>query len=104
MFKPGESGNPNGKPKGAIHLSTHIQNLLNDPDFIPDSTGERTEPIKAIIRTAVIKAKEGDSRWAEWLAKHGYGTNVDITSGGQSINQVLVRFVGENEQDTTEDN
>lgn len=32
-FKPGQSGNPKGQAKGTIHLSTHIQNMLNDEDF-----------------------------------------------------------------------
>jgi hypothetical protein len=84
QFKPGQSGNPAGKPKGAIHLSTHIQNLLNDPDFLPeDAEGNKVIPIKAIIKTALIKAREGDQRWADWLAKYGYGQKFELEHSGE---------------------
>lgn len=82
----GDVRNPNGKPKGTINLSTHIQNLLNDENFnadILDAKGNKLEykgmPVIAIIQTAVRKAL-GDSdksiQYMEWLAKYGYGTNV----------------------------
>ena len=98
QWKKGQSGNPNGVPKGTIHLSTHIQNALNDPDFqvkLEDGTLLKEMPIKAIIKTAVAKSISGDTRAMEWLAKHGYGTNVDITSGGDKIQPLLVRFIGD---------
>lgn len=79
-FKPGVDPRRGSKPKGAIHLSTHIQNMLNDEEFerlIPDQIeGYRKEkgaPIKAIIKTAMIRAEAGDQKWADWLAKYGYG-------------------------------
>lgn len=65
-----------GKPKGTIHLSTHIQNALNDPDFelkLKDGSVLKEMPIKAIIKTAIAKSVSGDTRAMEWLAKHGYG-------------------------------
>lgn len=47
-FKPGKSGNPNGRPKGARHKTTlAIEKLL-------DNEGEE------ITRTAIEKAKAGD--------------------------------------------
>lgn len=83
--KKGEVRNPKGKPKGTIHLSTHIQNMLNDEDFtaeIFDSKGNKLEfkghPVKAIIKTAIIKAQRGDKQWADWLAQNGYGNKVNI--------------------------
>lgn len=82
QFKKGNPGG--GKPKGAIHLSTHIQNLLNDPDFLPENAkGIKEVPIKAIIRTALIKAKEGDTRWADWLGKYGYGQKFELEHSGE---------------------
>lgn len=84
----------NGKPKGTIHLSTHIQNALNDPDFkahFIDSKGKKIEfkglPIKAIIQTAVIKARAGDKQWADWLAQNGYGSKqtIEITDPRDDI-------------------
>lgn len=81
QFKP---GNP-GKPKGAISLSTHIQNLLNDDNFTEiiqmgskgfvEFTGA---PIKAIVMAAMYKAAAGDKDSREWLGKYGYGTKIEL--------------------------
>ena len=80
-WKPGQSGNPAGKPKGAKHLSTHIQNMLNDVNFeLKLKNGEllKGAPIKAIIKTAIAKSISGDTRAMEWLAKHGYGEKINL--------------------------
>lgn len=91
-FQPGQSGNPAGAKKGTLHLSTHIQNLLNDEEFeanILDSKKGLIEykgaPVKAIIQVAIKHALNGDQRWAEWLAKHGYGDKLDITTNGKEL-------------------
>lgn len=79
--KKGEVRNPKGKPKGTIHLSTHIQNMLNDPNFeLKLKNGEllKGAPILAIIKTAVAKSISGDTRAMEWLAKHGYGEKINL--------------------------
>lgn len=82
QFKKGQPGGP-GKPKGTKHISTWIQDMLNDEEFemlIPDKVEgwrkEKGAPIKAIVRTALIKAQSGDQKWADWLAKYGYGQKV----------------------------
>lgn len=80
-WKPGQSGNPAGKPKGTKHLSTYIQEALTDENFelkLKDGTIMKEMPIKAIIKTAVAKSVSGDTRAMEWLAKHGYGNLVRI--------------------------
>lgn len=71
----------NGKPKGTKHLSTHIQEMLNDDSFelkLKDGTLLKERPIAAIIKTAVAKSISGDNKWAEWLAKHGYGERIKL--------------------------
>lgn len=81
QFKPGQSGNPDGKPKGTKHLSTYIQEALTDENFelkLKDGTILKEMPIKAIIKTAVAKSVSGDTRAMEWLAKHGYGEKINI--------------------------
>lgn len=84
----------NGKPKGTIHLSTHIQNMLDDEDFTAemiDAQGKRLEfkghPVKAIIKTAILKAQSGDKQWADWLAQNGYGSKniVEVTDTRKDI-------------------
>lgn len=89
-FQPGESGNPAGKPKGALHLSTHIQNMLNDPEFemyLEDKVAGfklfKGAPINAIVKTATIKAAAGEKESREWLAKYGYGQKFEIEHSGE---------------------
>jgi len=85
QFKPGESGNPAGKPKGAIHLSTMIQDYLNeelDPDTVNPKEVGKTR-MKALVATAFIKADAGDNKWAEWLAKYGYGQKLQLEHSGE---------------------
>lgn len=81
QFKPGQSGNPEGKPKGTKHIATHIQNMLNDDKFtmkLKDGKEFKGRPMEAVIKTAIIQAVSGDGNAREWLAKHGYGTNINI--------------------------
>jgi len=92
QFKPGQSGNPDGKPKGTKHLSTYIQEALTDENFelkLKDGTILKEMPIKAIIKTAVAKSVSGDTRAMEWLAKHGYGTNLNIEFNKNPAREVL---------------
>lgn len=85
QFKPGQSGNPAGRPKGSKNLSTLIQNMLMDEEFttmLPDARDGWKEfkgaPAKAIVHTAMIRAIQGDLKAAEWLAKYGHGTKVEV--------------------------
>lgn len=96
QFKPGESGNPAGKKPGTKHISTHIQEMLNDPDFeikLKDGTILKERPITAIMKTAVAKGISGNVQWADWLAKYGYGSkvNVDVLDVRQ---QILEKYGG----------
>lgn len=89
-WKPGQSGNPKGKPKGTKHISTWIQDMLTDPDFelkLKDGTLLKQAPLEAIIKTAVAKSVSGDNRWAEWLAKHGYGEKYQIHNTGEIVHK-----------------
>ena len=108
QFQPGESGNPNGRPKGRRSLSTVIQDILSDPKFIEKLNGKvaddlkradpdfQSTPIEAIVTAAVIESinpllpVSDRNKAREWLAKFGYGTKVDVTSGGKRIEQAPV--------------
>jgi hypothetical protein len=88
-FEPGVSGNPAGNHKRTKHLSTWIQDLLNDEEFeaqilegykIVDFKGA---PIKAIIKAQMIKALNGDVKAFESLAKFGYGTKTEVENSGE---------------------
>jgi hypothetical protein len=86
-FQPGQSGNPAGKPKGTKHVSTWIQELLNDKDFdiskyVAFSKPYKGAPMEAIIITAVVQALQGDPKWADLLLKYGYGSSSTVEHSG----------------------
>lgn len=85
--KKGDVRNPSGKPKGTLHLSTHIQNLMADDAFeaniLDAKTGVREYkgiPVKAIIQVAITKAVNGDDKAREWLAKYGWGQKLQLAN------------------------
>lgn len=85
QFKPGTSGNLAGAPKGSKHITTHIQEMLEDETFeaniLDAKTGVREykgAPIKAIIQVATIKAVNGDEKAREWLAKYGWSQKLQL--------------------------
>ena len=82
-WKPGQSGNPNGKPKGSKHLSTWIRELMEDESFeiqLKDGTLTKSAPVKAIVCTLLNKAIEGDLRAIDLIGKYGYGSKIEITN------------------------
>lgn len=104
QFKPGQSGNPNGRPKGRKSLSTMIQQMLNDETFIEKLNGEIKEKVKqadpefqgtalkAMITTAMIEAIDPARKASErdaarnFLAKYGYGNKIELTGpDGESL-------------------
>ena len=57
-FKPGQSGNPNGRPKGS-GLTDTLKKLLREPD--PDDPDKTTQD--RLIEAAMIHAKKGDFKF-----------------------------------------
>jgi len=55
LFKPGQSGNPKGKPKGARHFSTLIKEAIQKV-----ADGEDEPADRLIVKQLVDKAKQGD--------------------------------------------
>ncbi len=55
LWKPGQSGNPAGKPKGARHFSTLIKEAITK---VANDTGTSDDVL--IIQALVAKAKDGD--------------------------------------------
>lgn len=82
-WKPGQSGNPAGKPKGSRHLSTWIQEMMEDEKFtykLATGRSAKGAPVKAIVKSLILKALEGDAKAFDLLAKYGYGSKLDINS------------------------
>ncbi len=87
-WKPGTSGNPLGKPKGTKHLSTWIQEMMEDDKFICKLSNGKTikkAPVVAIVSTLINKAVTGDMKAIDLLAKYGYGTKTDVTSNYKEL-------------------
>ena len=60
-FKPGQSGNPNGRPKGTKNLATILEEELNNPVSLTEN-GKRKKISKGrvITKQAVNQAAGGD--------------------------------------------
>lgn len=110
QFKPGESGNPDGKAPGTRSLSTIVRDLLEgeiDWELVPiKGSAEFAEKYKnksaweALVYSAYSKAMAGDAPAREWLRKSGYGDKLDLTNDGQPF-KALVEFVGDDRSDPT---
>lgn len=63
QFKPGQSGNPKGRPVGARGLSTILREMLEEEiDVNIDGTKQRKQFGDVIIRKLLKKANDGDIR------------------------------------------
>ncbi len=98
QFKPGESGNPNGRPKGSKNLSSIIRELEDenfDWSLVPikqkDMAQKIGSPWKAIVYTALAKAFSGDVKAMEWLRKSGYGDKLSIDGDIRQIVEPKIR-------------
>lgn len=86
-FKKGDDPRRGSKPKGAKHISTWIQDLLNDEKFeglLADPKNGWKEykgaPLKAIIDVMAVKAMQGDVKAFDALAKHGWGQKLQLSN------------------------
>ena len=68
QFKPGQSGNPKGRPKGGRNFSTDVLSTLQSP--IKVNKGGRTRSISTQLATLLVlrdKALKGDLKAADHL-------------------------------------
>tara|TARA_Y100000004_G_scaffold42157_1_gene46058 strand:- start:1157 stop:1507 length:351 start_codon:yes stop_codon:yes gene_type:complete len=85
-WKPGESGNPNGRPKGSKNRSTIAKRWLesNQKYFNPLTNQEETLSQEDIMSLALIKkARNGDVNAYKALMDSGYGSPI------QQIDQTI---------------
>lgn len=108
-FKSGQSGNPDGKPKGSIHLSTLIQELqevdweltnLKNKDELKKRYGKRGW--NALVHVAFSKAMSGDVKAMEWLAKHGYGEKLNVEIADHR-KEILAKYMKDDNAGQTEE-
>jgi len=100
----GEVRNPYGKSgkdgtKGK-HLKTLIQEIGNNIEWDKTTLKDKAQMTamygnnawKAITYVAFTKAAAGDIKAMDWLSKNGYGSQLDITTGGEPIRGSLIEF------------
>lgn len=62
-FKPGESGNPKGKPRGAKNLSTIVGNAIKEKVQVTENGKRRSvSKLEVAIKQLVNKAAAGDQK------------------------------------------
>lgn len=84
QFKKGVSGNPGGRPKGTL------KDYVRDK-FVKMSENQKEEFLKTINKETIWKMGEGNPE-----------SQTDITTAGQSLNPILVKFInGKDNTDTT---
>lgn len=77
-FKPGESGNPNGRPKGSISIKDKVRQYLE----------EHPEAMTQVVGHFVHKNRE-----LMWQMLEGSpNAKTDITSAGKPLSVNLVQF------------
>jgi hypothetical protein len=89
-FKPGQSGNPNGRPKGSISLQERVRRLLEDEENLPEPVvsmiraqcGSDKRAIDAVFIVGLLQALQGDKQWAQFITERGWGKVPDVIEGG----------------------
>lgn len=63
QFKPGQSGNSKGRPKGTKNLKTDLKEELNEPvSFRENNVGGTLSKQRILLKTLVAKGMKGDVR------------------------------------------
>jgi len=67
-FKPGQSGNPNGRPKGSLNLKTHLIETLSERITITEGPkSRRVNKLRALVLSLAAKGIKGDARAAAYV-------------------------------------
>jgi len=95
-WKKGETGNPNGRPKGQRNYATIYREAL---EKIANTKGMTADEIETMIEeVGILKAMKGDFNFQRDIKDrlHGKAVNkTDITSGGEGIQPLLVKIIGD---------
>jgi hypothetical protein len=95
-FQKGESGNPNGRPKGVRNRSTLVREWLEVKQKAKNPITGQTEDLEQqdLMTLALIKkAREGDVQAYRELMDSAHGKieqKTDITSKGQKLFEVKI--------------
>ena len=103
LWKPGESGNPKGRPKGSLNRSTIARKWLHTTSKVinPISGEEETLTQEDIATLALIKkVRNGDVNAYKALMDSSYGQPKETIDLNQIAEQPLFTHVSENDGNT----
>jgi Family of unknown function (DUF5681) len=85
-WKPGQSGYPNGRPKGTLNFATDLKKTLETPITLNDGgKTKRVSTQKAILLRMREKALKGDSRALDRLLEFARVFSVGSTEAATKI-------------------
>ena len=102
-WKKGESGNPNGRPKGSLNRSTIARKWLQTSSKILNPiTGEEETLTQEDIGTLALikKLRQGDVQAYKALLDSSYGQPKETIDLNAIAEQPLFKHVSENNSDT----
>jgi len=84
---------------GSKHLKTLIQEIGNNIDWDKTTLKDKAQmkalygnnAWQALTYVAFTKAMAGDPKAMDWLAKNGYGQNIDVTTNGKELPTPIMR-------------
>jgi hypothetical protein len=100
-FKTGQSGNPRGRPKGALNLATILERTLREPVIIVENGKRKTvTKIEAAIKELVNQAASGELKALQLLStlvrsaeeREIQAAAPNSSGGGTKINLVSVNI------------
>ena len=92
-FKPGESGNPAGRPKGRRDYATVYKEALMKLAELNGKTPDELEV--ELLTNAIINARKGDYRFYKDVVDRMYGSaqqNIDVMSAGDKLETNVIVF------------
>ena len=102
-FKPGQSGNPKGRPKGSKSLKTLLEEALSSPITITEGGVPRKMELRQLLFKAMVgKAVKGDARATAVLVKlmEQFGLSKPDGENGQIV--VAQPIAGDSDASMTE--
>jgi Family of unknown function (DUF5681) len=78
-WKPGQSGNPRGRPRGSKNLGTILSEALNEKIMVQEKGRSRSMPAREVIGKRIVHAAmKGDLKSINLLIAHDSKTQVGI--------------------------
>lgn len=104
-FKPGQSGNPSGRPKGGQNLKSLFNKILNEEVALREGSNvKKISKAEAILRGVVVGALRGDSRSLAMLVRlaeqaGGFDDKQDV----QQIDKIVLTWESPTGKRNTDD-